>query len=102
MLRTIKLWTSGHYLLKAVEASSPNNGHKFIYVSSQMKWAIRAIHDGITTLTYDDLVDFISTTRYKTYSYFKMKTDQTEKDLQKVFFVCLWNGSFDQSNVADG
>jgi hypothetical protein len=46
MLRTIKLWTSSHYLLKAVMASSPNNGHKFIYISSQMKWATRAIHEG--------------------------------------------------------
>jgi hypothetical protein len=56
---------------------------------------------GVTTLTYNDLVDFISTTCYKTHSYFKMNTEQTEKDPQKLFLVCLWNGSFDQSNVSD-
>ncbi len=75
MLRTIEDWISGPYLLEAVEASSPNNACKFIYVSSQKEWARRVIHDKKTTLTFDELVDFISITKYKTYSYFKMKTD---------------------------
>jgi hypothetical protein len=99
MLRTIREWTSGHYILVATEASSPNNSCKFIYVSGQKKWASGVIHDMKTTLCYDELVDFISTTKYKTYSYFEMKRDETGKDPEKVFFVCLQNSSHDQSSI---
>jgi hypothetical protein len=73
MLRTIEEWTSGHYLLEAVEASSPNTGCEFIYISGQTKWASRVIHNKKTILTYEDLVDFISTTKFTTYSFVKMK-----------------------------
>lgn len=91
MLRTVKEWTRGYYTIVAVEASSPNNGHKSINVSSQKKWANRAIEEGITTLTYDELVDFISTAKYRTYSYIEMERDETRKDSEKVFFIRIRN-----------
>jgi hypothetical protein len=87
MLRTIEEWTSGHYLLEAVDASSPNTGCEFIYMSSQKKWASRVIHDKKITLTFDELVDFIGTTKYKTYSYFKIKTDETK--ILRMYFLFI-------------
>jgi hypothetical protein len=59
MLRTIEEWTSSHYLLEAVEESSPNSGCEFIYIYSQKKWASLVIHDKKTTLIYEELVDFM-------------------------------------------
>ncbi len=92
MLRFVREWTKGQTLLAATEISTqPDSCHKTI-ICIEKQWANRAITDGCTVLTDDELADFINTVKDCTGAYFKVQDNEMDKNSGKVFYMCIGGG----------
>jgi hypothetical protein len=93
MLKAVREWTGNQTSLKAVEVSMPLDGCDIITVSNLKQWVMRAIRDRVTLLTDEELKDFISTVKDRTYAYFRIQDDdEMNQNSSKVFFVNIVAG----------
>lgn len=93
MLSTVREWTENQASLKAVKASMPLDGCDIITVSNLKGWLTRAIHEGVTDLTDEELTDFINIVKDRTYAYFRIQVDDKKnQNSSKVFFVNIVAG----------
>jgi hypothetical protein len=92
MLRSVKEWTKGKTILAAAELSNPPDSSHEIIISIEKQWANRAIRDGCTVLTDDELADFINTVKDCTGTYFKVQDIEISKNSGKVFYMCIGSG----------
>jgi hypothetical protein len=93
MLRYVREWTKGKAILAAAELSAPHDSSREIIISIEKQWANRAIRDGCTVLTDDELADFINTVTDYTGAYFKVQDNEMDKNSGKVFCMCICSGS---------
>jgi hypothetical protein len=71
MTQVVKRWTRGAPLIQAVEIPFiPQVMHGTILLESK-NWAFRAIQEGLTVLSDDELADFLNLARCNTYAYFR-------------------------------
>ena len=91
MLNTVREWTENQTSLKAVKVSMPDD-YDIITVSNPKGWLTRAIHEGVTHLTDDELTDFIGIVKDRTYANFRIQDDEPGQDSSKVFFVNIVAG----------
>jgi len=91
MLNTVREWTENQTSLKAVNVSMPDD-YDIITVSNLKGWLTRAIHEGVTHLTDDELTDFIGIVKDRTYANFRIQDDEPGQDSSKVFFVNIVAG----------
>lgn len=87
MLDAVREWTKGQTFLTAVEVSSPFYGYHEFIVSSEKKWAIRAITNGFTVVSDGELADFIGTVRDCTCACFKVADNEKVEDSGKMYFM---------------
>lgn len=87
MLGVVRKWTKGQTRLTAIEASSPFDGCHEFTISHEKQWAIRAVRDGFTVLTDEELADFMNTVRDSTYAYLKILDDEMNKNSGKLYFM---------------
>jgi hypothetical protein len=92
MLRVVREWTKDQTVLMAAEVPSPFDGCQEIIISDEKQWTIRAIRDGFTVLTDDELVDFINTVKDGTFACFKMAENKVNRNSGKVFFMFIGTG----------
>jgi hypothetical protein len=92
MLRFVREWTKGKAILMAAELSTPSDSSREIIISTEKKWANRAIRDGCTVLIDDELADFINTVKDCTGAYFKVQDIEMPKNSGKVFYMCIGSG----------
>ena len=92
MLRAVREWTENQASLKALEVSIPVDSSNVIIVSSLKRWLTRAIHERVTLLTDDELKDFISTVKDRTYAYFRIQDDEMIQNSSNVYFVNIAAG----------
>jgi hypothetical protein len=92
MLRFVREWTKGKTILAAAELSNPPDSSHEIIISIEKQWANRAIKDGCTVLTDDELADFINTVKDCTGAYFKVQDIEMSKNSGKVFYMCIGSG----------
>lgn len=92
MLRFVREWTKGQTLLAAAEVSAPPESCREIIISIEKQWANRAIRDGCTILTDDELADFINTVKDCTGAYFRVKDNEMTKNPGKVLYMCIGSG----------
>jgi len=78
--------------LAAAELSASPEGCREIKISTEKRWANRAIGYGYTVLTDDELIDFINTATDCTWAYFRLREDEMSKDPGKLFYMCLGSG----------
>ena len=72
MFQLVKEWTKGRPLLISTEIQSESIGlHSFTLVDSR-KWAIRAMQNGFSVLSDEELADFMNAANGNTYAYFRM------------------------------
>ncbi len=92
MLKFVREWTKGHTLLMAAELSPPlDSSHESIFCIEK-EWANRAIRNGCTVLTDDELVDFINIVKVCTMAYFKIQDNEMGKNSGKMFCMCIGSG----------
>jgi hypothetical protein len=91
MLRAIREWTANKARLKAVEVSTTVDIGDLITDSNPIRCVSRAIREGVTHLTDEDLWDFISTVKDRTYAC-GIHVDKMKQDSSKVFFVSIVAG----------
>lgn len=92
MLSAVREWTENKTSLKAVEVSMPVDGCDLITVSNLKRWVTRAIHERFTPLTDEELNDFISIVKDRTYANFRIHDDELNQNSGKVFFVNIVAG----------
>jgi hypothetical protein len=85
MLSAVREWTGNRTSLKAVEVSIPADSCDLITVSNPKRWVTRAIHERVTHLTDEELVDFIKIVKDRTYAIFRIHGDELNHG--KVFVV---------------
>jgi hypothetical protein len=91
MLGAVRDWTANKARLKAVEVSMTIDRGDLI-TDSNPKCVNRAIREGITYLTDEELEDFMSTVKDRTYACFKIQDDEMNQNSSKVFFVSIVAG----------
>ena len=72
MFHAVKKWTGNVPLLKTVEIPPAFESLQNFIPADNRRWAFRAIRNGSTTLSDDELVDFLDLTGLKTYAGFMM------------------------------
>jgi hypothetical protein len=92
MLEDVREWTKGKAILMAAELSIPPDSSREIIISIEKQWANRAIRNGCTFLTDDELADFINTVKDYTGAYFKVQDNEMSKNSGKVFYMCIGSG----------
>jgi hypothetical protein len=92
MLSAVREWTANQTRLNAVEVSVTVEGCNLITVSNLKRWITRAIRERLTLLTDEELKDFISIVKDRTYAYFRIQDDEIKQHSSKVFFVNIVAG----------
>jgi hypothetical protein len=92
MLGAVRRWTNNQCTLNAIEISTLTDGFSLIAVSNRKQWITRAINERVTHLTDNELKDFISTARNRTYALLKIQDDEINQNSSKVFFASLASG----------
>jgi hypothetical protein len=67
MFHTVKKWTKGAPMLKTAEIPAAEGLQNYI-PADKWRWAFRAIRNGSTTLSDDELFDFLDLAGLKTYA----------------------------------
>jgi hypothetical protein len=89
MFTAIREWTTNQTRLIAVEVSGIVDGCKLVTVSNLKPWVSRATRERVTLLTDEELKDFISVVKDRTYAYFKIQNDEMDQKSSKIFFVSI-------------
>jgi hypothetical protein len=76
MLNAVREWTGNKTSIKAVEVSIPVDSCNLITVSNPKRWITRAIHERVTHLTDEELIDFIKIVKDRTYAFFRIHGDE--------------------------
>jgi hypothetical protein len=92
MFRAIKDWTTNQTRLMAMEVSRIVDGCKLVTVSNLKRWVSRAIRERVTLLTDEELKDFISIVKDRTYAYLKIQNNEMDQNSSKIFFVSIVAG----------
>lgn len=80
-------WTGYKTGIKAVEVSIPVDSCDLITVSNPKRWVTRAIHERVTHLTDEELIDFIKIVKDRTYAILRIHGDELNHG--KVFLVYI-------------
>ena len=89
MLSAVREWIGNKASLMAVEVSMPIDGCNLITVSNLKQWVTRVIHEKITLLADNELKDFMSIVKDRTFACFKIYDDELNQNSGKVLFVNL-------------
>jgi hypothetical protein len=92
MLSSVRKWTANQTRLKAVEVSVTVDDRNLITVSDTKLWVTRAIRERVTPLTDEELKDFISIVKDRTYAYFRIQDNEMNQNSRKVYFVHIVAG----------
>jgi hypothetical protein len=85
MLGAVREWTGNKAGIKAVEVSIPADSCNLITVSNPKQWVTRAIHERVTHLIDEELIDFIKIVKDRMYAIFRIHGDELNPG--KVFLV---------------
>ena len=92
MLRAIREWTANKARLKAVDVSMTVDRGDLITDSNSIQCVSRAIREGVTHITDEELEDFMSVVKDRTYACLKIQGDEMNQNSSKIFFVNLMAG----------
>lgn len=92
MLQAVKEWTSGCALLMTCKISGQSEALDFIPFTEKQPWVARAVKEGSTTLTDEELSDFIFMVS-DTFLIGKIEQKEKNKGSEEVYFMALSNGT---------